>query len=44
MWEVPKVKELILKTLLEGVGLSILLILVCAIGIKNGAVGRANLR
>lgn len=43
MWEVPKVKELILKTLLEGVGLSILLILVCAIGIKNGAVGMVHL-
>lgn len=36
-------KELIFKTLLEGVGLSILLILVCLIGIRKGAVGMVHL-
>ena len=34
---------LIVKTLLEGLGLGILLILVCAVGIRNGAVGMVHL-
>lgn len=36
-------KELILKTILEGVGLGALLILVCCIGIRNGAIGMVHL-
>lgn len=36
-------KELILKTILEGVGLGGLLVLVCAIGIRKGAVGMLQL-
>lgn len=36
-------KELILKTLSEGLGLGALLILVCAVGIRNGAVGMVHL-
>lgn len=32
-------KELILKTILEGAGLSALLLLVCAVGIRKGTVG-----
>lgn len=32
---------MVLQVLLEGVGLSVLLVLVCAIGIRNGAVGMA---
>ena len=35
--------ELIVKTLLEGLGLGILLILVCVVGIRNGAVGMVHL-
>ena len=35
--------ELILKTILEGLGLGALLILVCAIGIRKGAVGMVHL-
>ena len=30
---------MILQTLLEGLGLGILLVLVCAVGIRKGAVG-----
>lgn len=30
---------MILQTLLEGLGLSVLLVLVCAFGIRKGAVG-----
>ena len=36
-------KELILKTILEGLGLGALLVLVCAIGIRKGAVGMVHL-
>ncbi len=36
-------KELILKTVIEGVGLGVLLILVCAVGIRKGAVGMVHL-
>ena len=32
---------MILQTILEGIGLGVLLILVCAIGIRKGAVGMA---
>ena len=35
--------ELIFKTMLEGLGLGVLLILVCAFGIRNGAVGMVHL-
>ena len=35
--------ELILKTLLEGLGLGALLVLVCAVGIRKGAVGMVHL-
>lgn len=31
-------RELILKTLLEGLGLGVLLVLVCAVSIRKGAV------
>lgn len=34
---------MILKTLLEGLGLGILLVLVCAVGIRKGAVGMVHL-
>ncbi len=34
---------MILKTILEGVGLGVLLTLVCAIGIRKGAVGMVHL-
>lgn len=34
---------MILNVILEGLGLGILLILVCAVGIRNGAVGMVNL-
>ena len=34
---------MVLQVLLEGVGLSVLLVLVCAIGIRNGAVGMVHL-
>lgn len=36
-------KELILKTIIEGLGLGILLVLVCVIGIRKGAVGMIHL-
>ena len=36
-------KELIIKTILEGLGLSALLVLVCAVGIRMGAVGMVHL-
>lgn len=36
-------KELILKTVLEGLGLGALLFLVCAVGIRKGAVGMVHL-
>ena len=36
-------KELILKIILEGLGLGVLLVLVCAIGIRKGAVGMVHL-
>lgn len=36
-------KELILKTILEGLGLGVLLVLVCAVGIRRGAVGMVHL-
>ena len=35
--------ELILKTILEGIGLGSLLVLVCAVGIRGGAVGMVHL-
>lgn len=35
-------KELILKTVLEGLGLGALLVLVCAVGIRKGAVGMVH--
>ena len=34
---------MILQTILEGIGLGVLLILVCAIGIRRGAVGMVHL-
>ena len=34
---------MILNVILEGLGLGILLILVCAVGIHNGAVGMVHL-
>ena len=37
------VLKMILKTLLEGLGLGILLVLVCAVGIRRGAVGMVHL-
>lgn len=36
-------KEVILQSILEGFGLGILLILVCALGIRKGAVGMVHL-
>ena len=36
-------KALLLKTILEGLGLGILLVLVCAVGIRKGAVGMVHL-
>ena len=36
-------KELILKTIVEGLGLGALLVLVCAVGIRKGAVGMVHL-
>jgi len=36
-------KELILKTIIEGLGLGALLVLVCAVGIRRGAVGMVHL-
>ena len=34
---------MILQVILEGIGLGVLLILVCAIGIRRGAVGMVHL-
>ena len=34
---------IIIKTILEGLGLGVLLVLVCAVGIRKGAVGMAHL-
>ena len=34
---------MLLQTILEGIGLGVLLILVCAIGIRKGAVGMVHL-
>ena len=34
---------MILQTILEGIGLGVLLVLVCAIGIRKGAVGMVHL-
>ena len=34
---------MILKVILEGIGLGLILMLVCALGIRNGAVGMAHL-
>ena len=36
-------KESIFKTVSEGLGLGILLVLVCAVGIRRGAVGMVHL-
>lgn len=36
-------RELIIKTVLEGLGLGALLVLVCAFGIRKGAVGMVHL-
>lgn len=36
-------KEIILKTIIEGLGLGVLLVLVCAVGIRGGAVGMVHL-
>lgn len=36
-------KELIIKTILEGLGLGALLVLVCTVGIRKGAVGMVHL-
>lgn len=36
-------KDLIFKTLIEGLGLGVLLFLVCAVGIRKGAVGMVHL-
>lgn len=36
-------KELIIKTVIEGLGLGILLVLVCAAGIRKGAAGMVHL-
>ena len=38
-----EVLKMISKTLLEGLGLGILLVLVCAVGIRKGAVGMVHL-
>ena len=43
MREVFEMKELILKTIIEGLGLGALLIMVCAVGIRRGAVGMVHL-
>ena len=34
---------MLLQVILEGLGLGILLVLVCAVGIRKGAVGMAHL-
>ncbi len=36
-------KELVIKTVLEGLGLGALLFLVCAVGIRKGAIGMVHL-
>lgn len=43
MREVFEMKELILKTIIEGLGLGALLIMVCAVGIRRGAVVMVHL-
>lgn len=43
MREVSKVSAWIGKVLLEGLGLGALLFLVCAAGVRNGAVGMVHL-
>ena len=40
---VREVSEMIGYTILEGLGLSVLLVLVCAVGIRKGAVGMVHL-
>ena len=40
---VREVPEMIGYTILEGLGLSVLLVLVCAVGIRKGAVGMVHL-
>ena len=42
MRKISKVREIIL-TIIEGLGLGILLILVCAFGIRKGAIGMVHL-
>ena len=39
MREVFEIMDVILKTVIEGLGLGALLFLVCAVGIRKGAVG-----
>ena len=34
---------MLLQTILEGLGLGVLLVLVCAVGIRKGAVGMAGI-
>ena len=34
---------MVLQTILEGLGLGVLLLLVCAVGIRKGAVGMVHL-
>lgn len=43
MWLWGKEANDDLKVILEGIGLGVLLILVCAIGIRKGAVGMVHL-
>ena len=38
-----EINKMILKVILEGIGLGLLLIAVCAVGIRNGAVGMVHL-
>jgi len=37
------VRMIVIKTIIEGLGLGLLLYIVCAIGIRNGAVGMVHL-
>ena len=34
---------MLLQVILEGLGLGVLLVLICAVGIRNGAVGMVHL-
>ena len=43
MWLWGKRQMMILQVILEGVGLGVLYVLVCAIGIRKGAVGMVHL-